>query len=331
MHDLKYLSRENSCWITWEIQVRNRSVSKALEIPLIELICNRPRAIKYPILIFKTLKILIRSKVKIVFVQNPSIVLSFFVTTLKSVLNLKVIVDAHNAGVYPLEGRSKILNYITKMICKRADYVLVTNSYIAEVIKRWNGTPFILPDPIPDFSQHPEKQLQSARPYLLFICTWATDEPYMEVIEAASMLKEPIDIYVTGNFEKKLTAHEKENMPTNVKLLGFVSEDDYVSYLRNSIAVIDLTTRDHCLVCGGYEAVAVEKPGLLSSSKVNSEVFYQGFLFTENNASSIRTGIVNVIKEKGQLEKDIKKLKQHHILETQQRILLLQTSLSGPA
>lgn len=310
------ISGRRAAWITWEIQVRNRSMAKALGIPLYELTSKKSRLLKYPLLIIRTIQVIVKNKTRVLFVQNPSIVLSFLAICLKPVFGLRVIVDAHNGGIYPLEGKSKILNFFARLICRKADYVIVTNSYIAQTVSEWGGQPFVMPDPIPDFSEHTVATINASRPYFLFICTWADDEPYHEVIKAAAQL-ENIDIYITGKYKNKLNSQQIETLPPQVTLLGFVSEEDYINYLRNSLAIIDLTTRDNCLVCGGYEAVSLEKPAVLSKSIVNMEVFNQGVILTDNHASAISASLQEAVKKIDILKAEIKNLKYIHLANNQ--------------
>lgn len=286
-------------------------MAKALAIPLHELIVNKSRALKYPVLIWKTLYILLKDKLKIVFVQNPSIVLSFVVVVYAKIYNIKVIVDAHNAGIYPLEGRNAFLNRVAKFIAKNATAVIVSNAHLAKVVNDWGGSSFVMPDPIPD-GDHPYKLITPDRPYIYFICSWADDEPYHEVIKASQHIPNNLDIYITGNYKKRLSDDDVKSIPTNVKLLGFLSEQDYVSYFKNSLAALDLTTRDHCLVCGAYEALALEKPCIISDSVINKEIFQKGFLYTKNDSESIANAINKILQNIHHLESGIKEQKEIH-------------------
>lgn len=281
-----------SAWITWEVQVRNRSMSSALNVPLFELTSYLPRLLRYPVLIYKTCSIILKHKIKILFVQNPSIVLSFLAICLKPILRLTVVVDAHNSGIFPLEGRSHILNLMARLIIRQATCTIITNEALAGAVRRRGGDAFIMPDPIPDFSAHKITPFSPTKRYAYFICTWADDEPYEEVLEAASLLSSiDIDIYVTGNYRKRLNTHTLSKIPQNVKLLGFVSESDYLNYFAGASLVLDLTTRENCLVCGAYEALALRKPAIISDSAVNRDLFKDGFVYTQNDAKSIRDSI----------------------------------------
>lgn len=292
---------EKPIWITWEIQVRNRSMADKFGAVLYEIIINKPRWVKYPILIWKTLCVIYKEKPRLVFVQNPSIVLSILAIFIKISTGIHVIVDAHNAGIYPLEGKSNFLNWAAKFIAKNATYIIVSNSYLADVVRSWKGNPFVMPDPIPELHPATTYTVQSQKPYVFFICTWAADEPYDEVIKAAEQLTDRCDIYITGNFHKKLSQAQVQALPKNVKLLGFVSEEDYIQYFSQSTVAIDLTTRDNCLVCGAYEALALKIPTILSESIVNKETFKQGFVYTQNNAIAIKRAIEEAFEKHAEL------------------------------
>lgn len=315
----------SKAWITWEIQVRNRSMSSLLDVPLYELILNRHRAVRYPILVYRTLKLIVEKDIRILFVQNPSIVLSMLAVLLKPVRKMHVVVDAHNSGVYPLEGKNKLLLWMAKYIARKADAIIVSNNYLADAVREWGANPIVMPDPIP--ALHSERTIPHDKPYIFFICTWAADEPYLEVIEAAKLIPRHIDVLITGKYQKKLSADQVETLPDNVKLLGFVSEEDYVAYFKNSLMAVDLTTRENCLVCGAYEALALKKPCIVSDSIVNREIFESGFIYTRNDSASIAKSINENIANLNQLNIDIlKQANLHHSLIQQRAAELKRTS-----
>jgi glycosyltransferase involved in cell wall biosynthesis len=293
IENAKKNTAQHSAWITWEIQIRNRSMAALLAVPLYELIVNKHRLIRYPVLIYQTLRIIYKNNVRILFVQNPSIVLSMLAVVLRTFRDMKVIVDAHNSGVYPLENRSRFLSRAARFIARKADAIIVTNTYLANAVQSWGANPIIMPDPVPDL--HPNTDKATGKPYLFFICTWAEDEPYLEVFQAATLIPQHIDIYITGNYNNKLTRQQLDNLPANIKLLGFVPEHDYIGYFSSCLIAIDLTTRDNCLVCGAYEALSLQKPCIVSDSQVNHEIFSTGFVYTKNNASAIASAIKDAL------------------------------------
>ena len=297
-------------WITWERQRRNRELSKSFEAELFELdyishINNIFR--KYFIGIIHTLQILLKVKPTIIYCQNPSIVLSLFVVSVKFFFGYNVCIDSHYAGMYPFNNRYLLLNMLTKLIQKNADITIVTNENLAQQVKTNGGTPYILQDKTPNIPILVNKLKLFGEKNLLFICTFAEDEPYVNVLEAAKKINPNIFIYVTGNYHGKSLDHHK--LSKNVVLMGYISEEKYQMMLNSVDVVIDLTTREDCLVCGGYESVAVGKPMILSDTCASRECFYLGAVYTNNTIESIAESIVEALSCQKELCEQIKKLK----------------------
>lgn len=286
-----------SIWLTWEIQRRNKSLSRSLGAELYELSYEGHRLSRYINLTAKTLRILSDAKPDVVFAQNPSIVLAFLVVLYGKIKKskCKVIIDCHNVGVYP--GR---LQGLARWIAKNADACIVTNGTLANAVDSWGGRALIMPDPLPELIQASPIELNS--PSVLFICSWADDEPIEEVISAASMLLNksiPAHFYITG--KPKLDLYPSaNNLPENTKLTGYLSEQDFDSYLECCDIVLDLTTRDECMVCGAYEGVAAGKPMLLSNNNATAQYFTKGVELTNNSAEDIATKLARIL---GDIEK----------------------------
>jgi len=292
-------------WITWENQGRNKGISIALGWPLYMIIYNKQRIIRYVLSSFKTLFVILKERPQVVVAQNPSIVLSGFVLLLKNFFGYAVIIDAHNSGIFPMEGRSKLLLILSKLIQRIADLTLVTNDKIKSVVESNRGSAFILPDKIPVVSEYCDFPL-SGNINIAYICTYSDDEPFNEVIKAAYELPGNIILYFTGNYEGKI---EIDSVPKNIKLLGFIHESEYWSLLSSVDFIMDLTTREGCLVCGAYEGIALLKPLILSDTEALKSYFDKGCIYVAPKAFSIANGIKRAIIEHSDLASNIKFLK----------------------
>ena len=295
----------NSIWVTWEWQRRNHTLSKALHSELHQLLFNHHWLLRYPVLTFRTLSLYLKKKPKVIFIQNPSMVLSLLTVLYCRFAGIAVITDAHNAGVFPFDGKKSWANYLSKFIMKKSDYYIVTNQGLADYVQDCGGKPFVLPDPIPDFKEAEIafKKLQGER-NVFFICSFATDEPYQEVIRSAKYLPENICIYISGNMEK-MDAASRNELPKNVFLTGYLPENEYLGMLKNSDVAIDLTTRENCLVCGAYESIAIGTPLILSDTKAIREYFYKGVVYTDNTSQDIAEKIMYAISNIDKLKKEI--------------------------
>ena len=311
---------EKRIWLTWEIQRRNRSMSSNLNADLFEIITHGPRWKRYPAQIFNTIKILSKNKSSVIFAQNPSIFLSTIVVLYGKVFRNTVVIDAHNAGVFPLEGQYKILNKIVRFINSLSSKVIVSNAALKQFINKDEEAIFAIPDPIPEVPRHGDYLVKKDKTNLVFICSWAADEPFEALFKIAKNLTDTTHIYITGNSKGK----EKEikgGVPENITLTGFLTNEKYDNLIHASDAIMVLTTRDNCLVCGAYEGVAVEKPMVLSETDVLTHHFNKGCVYTDNTSSSIESSIKQLIDNYSNLSLEIKTLKKE--LKTDMKSLLL--------
>ena len=296
-------------WISWEIQRRNRSLSQKFCARLYEINVRHNRLVRYVISIVRTIRALRQERPVLIFAQNPSVVLAWLCVIYGKLCQIPVVVDAHNAGIYPQYG--KWLNRIVGKIIRIADYTMVTNQALAEYVAGQGGRPLVLPDPIPIFEFSGsviDRDKLKGKFNVLFVCTFAVDEPYLEVIKAASLLDQDVYVYITGDSKGK----EKEyraRIPENIIFTGYLPEEDYVQMLFAVDVIVDLTTRQDCLVCGAYEAVAAGTPLIVSDSEVLRRQFSMGTLFTDNTSEDLAGKITAAILSKEVFAQQMRDLK----------------------
>jgi glycosyltransferase involved in cell wall biosynthesis len=301
--------KNNSVWITWENQRRNREVSRALKVPCFELaevdeMKNLMK--KYTYGLTKTFRILLKNRPRIIFCQNPSLVLAFSIVTTKTLLGAKVVVDAHNAGIYPKEGASKLLGLLARFVQRRADLTIVSNEALKSEVEKNGGVAFALQDKIPDIPIGRPRKLKGKINFL-YICSFAEDEPYGDVFQAARLLDSDICIYVSGNYHKR--GIRPDSLTDNIVLTGFLPESEYIEMLNSVDATIVLTQRENCLLCGAYESVAIGKPMILSNTEILREYFNGGAIYTENIGTEIEKSIRELILRKEELGGQLRQIK----------------------
>src|SRR5690606_8220682 len=168
-----------------------------------------------------------------------------------------------------------------------------TNTALAEKVSSLYGRPLVIPDFLPDKEpRQPPLDIGTPPHTVTFICTYAPDEPYLEVFKAAGKLSELVNVYVTGKIPEHI---KKMDLPENVKLLGYLSEADYWEQLYRSHIVIDLTTMPDCLVCGAYEALAIEKPMILSRNSASVQ-YFRSAITCNNSLEQIKDSILLCVK-----------------------------------
>lgn len=279
-----------ACWITWERHQRSRSLSEQLQIPLIELSRTGSRSMRYLHNSIATLRLLMRRSYPIVFVQVPSLVLGHLALGCASLFGFRVIADAHNAVIEGAESGPPPLRFLYRMLIRRVSRVIVTNSALAERVAKLGGRSLILPDPVPSFRDH--DAARGSFDHVVVISTWAQDEPLDAILKAAALLPQPLFFTITGR-PRGAFAAAAANTP-RVKMSGYLSDSDYLELLRTARAIVDLTTREDCLVCGAYEALALGRPLIVSDSRALRELLQDGAAFAANEPRAIAEAVGEV-------------------------------------
>ncbi|MBW7470063.1 glycosyltransferase [Marinobacter sp. F4218] len=318
--------RDDAVWVTWERQTRNRSASDYFNVPLYEVIEEGPgRASRYIRSTLRTIAIVGKQKPRYFFAQNPSIVLAVLAITLKPWRKFKVIIDAHNAGIHGPENGSRFLPRINRFVIRKADAVIVTNPELAEFITSCGGTPIILPDPLPNLERKMAPVECGGKKKIKAFCitSWSEDEPYREILEAASAFTDEVEFFFSGN-HKKIRSLRTNTIPSNVHLLGFIDENAFHDHLFSADFCIDMTKRSDCMVCGAYESISAEKPVILSDTPVQRRYFSKGAVFSQNTAQDIKHAIDQMVNGIEPMRQDAVDLKKEILeRETSQRAILL--------
>ena len=288
-------------WITWESHRRSRGLAAGLGATLHEIAERGSRLRRYLHSVGQTFRVLFSARGGVVIVQSPSIVLANLATTFGGLAGVKVVVDAHNGGIDPLEGKSAMLSWLARRALRKSDLVIVTNRALATQVESFGAKAFVLTDPMPDFPGVSGAKVGEAPTMsrVVAICTWASDEPYLELLRAAALLPPQCELAITGR--SRLTESQRASLPANVRLTGFVSESDYTDLLRTADVIVDLTTRENCLLCGAYEAVSVHKPLVVSDTAALRDLLGSASLYCRNEAPAIAAAITSALEQRSGL------------------------------
>jgi glycosyltransferase involved in cell wall biosynthesis len=296
-------------WITWETQPRNIELSDAFCCEYAHFDdSSEPAPLRYLKSALRTVLKLSRSKYDLVFAQCPSLVLCVMVVLLRPFLRYRLVVDAHNAAIEYAESPSIVVHYLGRFVLRKADFVIVTNAGLARSVECFGGRPLILPDRLPAIGEYelPERFSTLEKPLVTLISTFASDEPIDLFVKAASEVSRPFTLIVTGKREKagELLEYESERLIFS----DFLNRKDYEGLIRHSDLVVDLTTREDCLVCGSYEALSARTPALLSDTAALRELFPKGFEFTQNSKEAYQAAITKFLDEPKSCSSDLDRI-----------------------
>lgn len=279
----------NTLAITWEQHRRTRELCSWMGLPLHEVTFNARRLQRYAKLGKQTLRLLSERKPKVVYVQNPSLILATLVLAARPFLGrYKVVMDAHNEAVAPFTHAYWPITSLTRHVLRAADVTIVTNAALAEQVRRIGGNPHVLPDRLPTPPFAPTSPLKLDGPLrVMVVATYAADEPIAEIIEAARSLGDQYQLSITGR-ETKLPPEQRARLPANVRQTGFLSEEAYWELMRDSHIVLDLTLKPNCLVCGAYESLALLRPMVLTGNPATVDLFGKvAVMTTDHDAKAI--------------------------------------------
>ena len=293
--------------MTWERHRRTREIARTFGATLLEVTATGGRVTRYVRLLARTTWALASRRPDVLFVQCPSIVLGVWCALLKPVLRYRLIADIHNEAVEPFNYSFGIYRLLLRLIRRAADVSLVTNDALEAIVNGTGGRAFVLPDKVPDLGvRGSERRALNGPAQVVFICTFAPDEPVHDVIEAARLLGPRVQLHITGN---PAPLQGRLELPAHVSLTGFLDDDAYEGLLANADVLIDLTRMDNCLVCGAYEAVALQKPLVTSDTRALRRYFRKGAIYARHDPQSLADAIACAVAGRERLAAEMQELK----------------------
>ena len=292
-------------WITWERHRRTQELSRALGTELFELTSGLPRILRYVALLSRTTVCVARHQPSILVIQCPSVVLGLWALILKQIFRFSLVADLHTEAVRPYIVSSPVYGALFRLVHRAADICLVTTANLKRIVEGAGGRAFVLPDKVPDLPPLSAAVPGKSRRQAVFICTYARDEPYLEVIEAARALDSLVTIHITGDYRGV-----KRSLPASpAHLTGFLPEAEYVELLGTADLIIDLTCLEDCLVCGAYEAVALGKPLVTSDTVALRNYFRVGTVYTKHDPQSLAAAITYALAQRERLAAEMETLR----------------------
>ena len=292
-------------WLAAHRHRRTVGLCKAWDIPLVLLFPARRNKLFWLIRVPAAVYAVVRQRPQVVFVANPSIVLTTLMLLLKLIMGFSVVVDAHNEGVRPFDRPNFLVRRLTRSLLKSATVTLVSNSGLSRDVQEAGGRPVVLPDRLPDYPDDPAEiggATVGRAVDVVVVATFRRDEPISELLEAAKTMTK-------NSFA--FTGHKSSfeglglPLPANVKLTGYLSDKDYWSQLRGAAVICDLTLKADCLVCGAYEGLALGKPLVLTDDPANHYIFGSSAVYVKRlDAAGISAALSDALERQVELQSE---------------------------
>lgn len=249
-------------------------------------------AFKYLSQIVKTLFVLFRNRPRVVFVMTPPVVACIPVWIYCVLTRSQFVIDAHTGAF--LDDRWRRFLFVHRFFSRRAATTIVTSRHFQQMIESWGARSTIITD-VPLYFAEPAETTLSGNFNMTLVCSFTYDEPTDLFFEAAARVPE-ISFHVTGNYQK-LPAEVIDAKPANVRFTGFLDDADYVGLLSNSDAVIALTTCDHTMQRGAYEAIYLGKPVITSDYQILRDAFNLGTVHVGNTVEALTAGFQEMVAQ----------------------------------
>jgi glycosyltransferase involved in cell wall biosynthesis len=236
-----------------------------------------------------TWRILMREAPDAAFVMSPSPIAVLAVYAYCAITRKPFVIDAHSGAFRnPMWKRLQPMQF---WLCRRASATIVTNEHLADLVHRHGGRTVIVPDVPVRFVDAQATTQQHVGFRVACVTSFGFDEPIEAVFEAARQLPD-VTFYMTGN--PKSAPERLAGQPANVLLTGFLSVADYGLLLQSADVVLALTTLDHTMLRGAYEAIYQGTPVIVSDSEILRSAFDEGALHVNNTPTALIAAITEM-------------------------------------
>jgi glycosyltransferase involved in cell wall biosynthesis len=255
-----------------------------------------------------TWKLLMRERPDVVLIQCPPVFAVFTVMRYAKATGTRYAIDA-GTGAF-LSPKWRWSQPLLRIVARNALTTLVTNDYLKSVVEGWGAradimafTPAQYPAGEPYLFAGDEKRF-----HVFVVSTYEIDEPLDVVIQTARQMPE-VSFYITGN-PQHAPSQRLAHLPTNCHLTGYLPYPKYIGLMRSSDVVMDLTTRNHTLLMGAFEAVSLGMPLIVSDWPILRSYFGKGAICVPNTVEGLRAGVLRAQREQETLKHDVRRLRE---------------------
>ena len=282
-------------------------------------------AFKYAGQLLGTLKILRSERPDAVFVMTPPVFAVLAVFLYCRYAGIPYIVDSHTAAF--LHPRWRYLQWLQNALSRRAATTIVTNEHLAHRVESIGGHATIVTDVPVTYARIADFPTGGGFSVAV-VCSFNDDEPIDQIIEAARELPD-VTFYLTGN-ARRLRRELAARVPANLTLTGFLSDAEYGGLLSRADVVMALTTRNHTMLRGAYEAVYQGTPVIVSNWPLLRQAFGTGAAHVDNSAREIAAAVRDVQANAARYRAEVLLLRERKRLDWSKRQEALKMRIADP-
>lgn len=202
-----------------------------------------------------------------------------------------VVIDLHSGALNDYRWRWTFP--LMRVLLRRANLVVVTNMEIVAGVGLGDDQVAIVHDLLQfDRDASGDTGTSPDLPLVVFPASGAPDEPIDVVVQVADLVRDEVDLVVTGITATRLPS---------VRQVGFLPIDDYRALLCRAAAVLTLTTREATMQQAAYEALHAGVPIVCSDTRVLRATLRDAAVPVDHTPESIAGGIRAALSRRAEL------------------------------
>lgn len=280
--------------------------------------------LRHPVQAVLTIALLARRRPAIVYTMAPPLPLVLIGLAYARLTHGRIVIDAHSAAVVD-RRTGRRLRFCFPPIARQADLTIVTTGVLAGMLTARGVKAFDLHVPTPRAEGPTGPSERVGRLRVVMPSSWDSDEPMTAVVEMTRRIP-AVDVVVTGHPRRRRQA--RHEFPSNLELAGHLSSDAYGRLLRESDAVLALTTAENTMQQAGYEALAYQKPLVTTDTAALRAYFTKGTVFVDpTDPDALAAGVTSALEHRAALSQDMAELRSQRALEWNDAVTELATRL----
>jgi glycosyltransferase involved in cell wall biosynthesis len=257
--------------------------------------------LRYSLSSLQTIRVLLQRRPRVLAVLNQPLPLALIAAIYARLTGAKLILDGHSKPYAAKPGSlyGKLYRWVTRAAVLTVNH----NDEDAVTVREWGGRsvvfealPFVLPVALAPAAP-------SERPYVVFVCSFAPDEPIEVIMEAVRRVA-PLDVRITGAWRK--SGLTEDQLPSNLTPTGFLPTQAYYELFAGAAAVATLSHRSWIMQMAIEEALLMGVPAVTNFSPVLEKVLGRGAAFTTLEAEPLAAAIQDVVDHRARYEAEIK-------------------------
>ena len=256
--------------------------------------------VRYVVQALQTWRVLRQDRPDVVFVQNPPIFCVLVAFLYAQRYGAQYVIDSHTGSFLSSKWRWSV--GLHRQLSKGALATIVHNTSQEKIVKEW-GCRYLVIGYTPGSYPLGEGFGLDGEFNVAVVSSFRKDEPIDLVFGAAALLPE-VRFYVTGD-STRIARPLLSKKPGNCCLTGYLSYERYVGLLREVDAIMVLTTGDHTLLMGAFEAVSLGTPLIISDWPILRDYFSLGTVYVPNTVEGICEGLCLARSEQTELQQGI--------------------------